>query len=102
MEDSRPSTRRISRQAVLAAAVVAPLVSTILIAPTASGAEADSPVLQIMTYNLEGRGTAGPSWKNRRPVERAMLRRAQPQIVDTQEGDHTQVKQVASDLGENY
>lgn len=102
MEDSRLFTRRIGRRAVLAAAVVAPFVSTTLITPTAAGAVADSPVLQIMTYNLEGRGTAGPSWKNRRPVERAMLRQAQPEIVDTQEGDHTQVKQVAADLGENY
>ncbi|MEU1299784.1 endonuclease/exonuclease/phosphatase family protein [Streptomyces shenzhenensis] len=102
MSESRTVTRRTALTGALSAALIASFASTTLVAPAASGAENQSPELQIMTYNLEGHATAGPSWAKRRPVERALLQQAQPHVVGTQEGDYKQVQQVASDLGKNY
>ncbi|MHC3467896.1 endonuclease/exonuclease/phosphatase family protein [Streptomyces sp. 7R007] len=115
-------TRRLGLRALLAAAVTVPLSSAAVSASSASSASStasasvpaprvrrapllahQAPALQVMTFNLRFASTAEPnSWSDRRPVMRALLRRARPQVVGTQEGLYQQLRDIESDLGAHY
>ncbi|MFR0354405.1 endonuclease/exonuclease/phosphatase family protein [Streptomyces sediminimaris] len=98
-------TRRLGLQAALAAAVAVPLSGAAVSASSASSAPASgrAPRLEVMTFNLRFAGTAEPnSWRERRPVMRALLRRAHPHVIGTQEGLYQQLRDIASDLGPHY
>lgn len=97
-------TRRLGLKAALAtAAVTAPLSSTALPAPSASAEEHRARPLGIMSLNLRFASTAEPnSWAVRRPVMRALLHRAHPHVMGTQEGLYQQLRDIDSDLGPHY
>lgn len=55
--------------------------------------------LCVMTYNLRYASDKSPnSWAERRPVMRECLRNLQPDLIGTQEGLYTQLKDIATDL----
>ncbi|MCI3242818.1 endonuclease/exonuclease/phosphatase family protein [Streptomyces spinosisporus] len=110
-------TRRLGMKAVLAAAVTVPLSSAAAIsvssASPVSGSPAPSasasaraplaPRLEVMTFNLRFASTKRPnSWPERRPVMRALLRRAHPHVIGTQEGLYQQLRDIDADLGPDY
>ncbi|MFE5030693.1 MULTISPECIES: endonuclease/exonuclease/phosphatase family protein [unclassified Streptomyces] len=119
MPNQRRVTRRLGLQALLAAAVTVPLSSAAITTSSASAVSAagsrarrvatlaaparPAPRLDVMTFNLRYAGTAEPnSWADRRPVMAELLRRAQPQIMGTQEGLYQQLRDIDSDLGPHY
>ncbi|MFH0517563.1 endonuclease/exonuclease/phosphatase family protein [Streptomyces sp. M41] len=97
-------TRRPGLQAALAAAVTAPLSSTALPTSVASAGERPSrPRLKVMSFNLRFASTTEPhSWAVRRPVMRALLHRAAPHVIGTQEGIFSQLLDIDADLGRRY
>jgi endonuclease/exonuclease/phosphatase family metal-dependent hydrolase len=63
----------------------------------------DEPELCVMTFNLRYAGATPPnSWKERRPVTRALLHQQVPDVIGTQEGLYPQIKDVEEDLGPEY
>ncbi|MCF3137458.1 endonuclease/exonuclease/phosphatase family protein [Streptomyces olivochromogenes] len=96
-------TRRMGLKAALATAVTLPLSSTALTSPSASAEEHRPHRLQVMSFNLRFAATAEPnSWAVRRPVMHALLRRAHPHVIGTQEGLYQQLRDIDSDLGSHY
>ncbi|MFJ9541186.1 endonuclease/exonuclease/phosphatase family protein [Streptomyces sp. NPDC101225] len=110
-------TRRLGVKAALAAAVTVPLSSAAALsassaspvsgspAPFASAATRarQAPRLEVMTFNLRFAGTREPnSWRDRRPVMRALLLRAHPHVIGTQEGLYQQLRDIGHDLGPDY
>ncbi|MCX4878867.1 endonuclease/exonuclease/phosphatase family protein [Streptomyces sp. NBC_00847] len=110
----RRVTRRLGMKALLAAAVTVPPSSaaisassassrSALPAPSVPGQARRVPRLDVMTFNLRFASTTDPnSWSARRPVMRALLRRAHPQVIGTQEGLYQQLRDIDSDLGPDY
>lgn len=95
-------TRRASLKATLGAAASMPLSGAVLPTASALGAERQGPPLHIMSFNLKGSNTSAPSWADRRPVTRELLRREQPHVIGTQEGLYQQLREIESDLGSSY
>lgn len=58
--------------------------------------------LRVMTFNLRYAGSRPPTWVERRPAARELLRRAAPHVIGTQEGYYGQVRDVAADLGPDW
>jgi len=64
-------------------------------APTGTGA------LCVMTFNLRYASATPPNaWPQRRPVMRACIQQAAPDLIGTQEGLYAQLKDLAADLPE--
>ena len=54
--------------------------------------------LLIATYNLRYAGDAPPNaWPQRRPLVQALLDRYRPDLLGTQEGLYSQIKDIAAD-----
>jgi endonuclease/exonuclease/phosphatase family metal-dependent hydrolase len=68
--------------------------------PTADAAAAPrAEPLRVMTYNLRyASDTAPHSWRERRPIMKACLREARPDVIGTQEGLYPQLQDLAADL----
>ncbi|WP_189712158.1 endonuclease/exonuclease/phosphatase family protein [Streptomyces phaeofaciens] len=104
--DARP-TRRAGLRTLAAAAAAVPLLGT----AGSSAARHESsaprrrarrvPPLEVMSFNLRVPAAKDP-WPLRRPVMRTLLRRAAPQVIGTQEGQFTQLRNVWADLGPHY
>ncbi|MET9293269.1 endonuclease/exonuclease/phosphatase family protein [Streptomyces sp. NPDC003077] len=59
--------------------------------------------LRVTTFNLRYASATPPhSWPERRPAMRALLRRAAPHLVGTQEGLYAQLRDIEADLGPAY
>ncbi|WP_406438420.1 endonuclease/exonuclease/phosphatase family protein [Streptomyces sp. NBC_01613] len=98
MSNSKSLTRRMGLRTVAAAALTVPLSSM----ASVSTAEPQGH-LEVMTFNLRFASTAEPnSWADRRPVMRALLRRAAPTVIGTQEGVYQQLLDIQSDLAPHY
>lgn len=55
--------------------------------------------LNVMSYNLRFAGFTPPNaWPDRRPLMKELLRKSSPDIIGTQEGVYSQLKDIASDL----
>lgn len=103
-------TRRAGLRTMLAALAAVPLLGT----AGASAARHESrargkvrpapvPPLEVMTFNLRFASAVEPnSWADRRPVMRALLRRAAPHVIGTQEGEPPQLQDIEDDLGPHY
>lgn len=66
--------------------------------PNASGAETSSD-LCVMTYNLRYASVNPPNaWPQRRPLVAKVIREVNPDLIGTQEGVYSQLKDVAADL----
>jgi len=64
---------------------------------------ASSKQLHVMSYNLRYASDTPPNaWSARRPVMREQLRQARPDLIGTQEGLYSQLKDIADDLGPAY
>ncbi|MFD9430965.1 endonuclease/exonuclease/phosphatase family protein [Streptomyces sp. NPDC060002] len=106
---SRP-TRRAGLRTVVAAVAAVPLLGTVRASaarhesrPHGTLRPASVPPLEVMTYNLRFASAEEPnSWAVRRPVMRALLRRAAPHVIGTQEGRPQQLRDIAADLGKRY
>ncbi|MDQ0829279.1 endonuclease/exonuclease/phosphatase family metal-dependent hydrolase [Streptomyces achromogenes] len=110
MTRSGRPTRRAGLRTVLAAVAAAPLIGT----AGASAARQESlprellrpvpvPSLEVMTFNLRFASARRPhSWSVRRPVMRALLQRAAPHVIGTQEGRPKQLRDIAADLAPHY
>ncbi|MCQ9131326.1 endonuclease/exonuclease/phosphatase family protein [Streptomyces hilarionis] len=62
-----------------------------------------APPLEVMTFNLRYASRRKPnSWAVRRPVMSALLRRAAPHVIGTQEGRPRQLRDIEDDLGPHY
>lgn len=110
MADSGGITRRTGLRTVVAAAVAVPLLGTVR-SSEAPEEERESPErpalvpppLEVMTFNLRFPSTEEPhSWASRRPVMRALLRRAAAHVIGTQEGEPPQLRDIEADLGPHY
>lgn len=61
--------------------------------------DASSIVLNVMTYNLRYASANPPNaWPERRPLMTKLIRELAPDIMGTQEGVYSQLKDVAADL----
>lgn len=91
------TTSRCNKLSVLALILVCFLI--LIGKPTAL---AQSPLeLRVMTFNLRYASTKPPnSWPERRPVMRACITNAAPDIIGTQEGLYHQLKDIALDQPE--
>ena len=66
---------------------------------TASDAGGGQRSLAVMTFNLRFADLSPPnSWPERRPVVRALLERHAPDLIATQEGQYTQLRDIETDL----
>lgn len=55
--------------------------------------------LRVMTFNLRFASDHGPNaWPDRRPVMRTCIQEAHPDLIGTQEGVYSQLKDIDSDL----
>jgi endonuclease/exonuclease/phosphatase family metal-dependent hydrolase len=105
----RPS-RRAGLRTVLAGLAAVPLIGTAgaLAARQESlprGLPGPAPLapLEVMTFNLRFASARRPhSWRVRRPVMRALLHRAAPHVIGTQEGRPQQLLDIEADLGPHY
>jgi endonuclease/exonuclease/phosphatase family metal-dependent hydrolase len=71
--------------------------------PPARAASAPVDPLNVMTFNLRFASDRRPhSWAERRPAMAALLRRASPHLIGTQEGLYQQLRDIARDLGRRY
>ncbi|MFF7986850.1 endonuclease/exonuclease/phosphatase family protein [Streptomyces sp. NPDC007901] len=118
MPNQRRVTRRLGLKVLLAAAVTVPLSSAAISVSSASSTPSATlrsgrstpsapprraPRLDVMTFNLRYASSAEPnSWSDRRPVMRELLRRANPQVIGTQEGLYQQLRDIDTDLGPHY
>lgn len=60
--------------------------------------DAGAQALDVMTFNLRYAHPPPNAWAERRPVVRTLLEREAPDIVGTQEGVHTQLTDIETDL----
>ncbi|MFI1033965.1 endonuclease/exonuclease/phosphatase family protein [Streptomyces sp. NPDC020951] len=103
-------TRRAGLKSMVAALAAVPLLGTAgASAPQqesrvrATLAPASDAPLEVMTFNLRYPGARDPNtWPVRRPVMRALLRRAAPHVIGTQEGLAAQLRDIEADLGPHY
>jgi endonuclease/exonuclease/phosphatase family metal-dependent hydrolase len=57
------------------------------------------PWLAVMTYNLRYASSTPPNaWPQRRPLMRELIQRVAPDVMGTQEGLYSQIKDLAADL----
>lgn len=55
--------------------------------------------LRVMTYNLRYASTQQPNaWPDRRPIMQALIKREAPDVIGTQEGVYSQLRELAADL----
>lgn len=67
--------------------------ANLLLAPAAP-----APPLRVMTFNLRFAGAQPPhGWPERRPLNKALLDRHQPDLIGTQEGLYPQLRDIAAD-----
>lgn len=60
-----------------------------------------SPSLTVMTYNLRYASPKPPNaWPQRRPLMRELIQKIAPDVMGTQEGVYSQLKDLAADLPE--
>ncbi len=86
----------ISRRRFVAALAAAAMLRSGTSAADAANARAGE--LLIATYNLRYAGDLPPNaWPQRRPLLRALLDRYRPDLIGTQEGLYSQVKDIATD-----
>jgi endonuclease/exonuclease/phosphatase family metal-dependent hydrolase len=98
MSNFKSLTRRMGLRTAAAAAVTVPLASMASVSTARPEGH-----LEVMTFNLRYASTAEPnSWADRRPVMRALLRRAAPTVIGTQEGRYQQLRDIQSDLAPHY
>ncbi|GGQ69487.1 endonuclease/exonuclease/phosphatase family protein [Streptomyces asoensis] len=103
-------TRRAGLRTALTALATLPLLGTAGSAATRRegperGALQPAPVtpLKVMTFNLRYPGARDAhTWPLRRPVMRALLRRAAPHVIGTQEGLPSQLHNIEADLAPHY
>ncbi|MEU5765006.1 endonuclease/exonuclease/phosphatase family protein [Streptomyces asoensis] len=103
-------TRRAGLRTALTALATLPLLGTAGSAAThregaEGGALQPAPVtpLKVMTFNLRYPGAKDAhTWPLRRPVMRALLRRAAPHVIGTQEGLPSQLRDMEADLAPHY
>ena len=72
-----------------------------LVTPDRSGAQtnASPTALNVMTYNLRYASTNPPNaWPERRPLMTRLIREFAPDVMGTQEGLYSQLKDIAADL----
>src|SRR5262245_5374152 len=78
---------------------VLPWSSLTLVLLIAMRAHAEEPPLTVMTFNLRFASPDPPnSWPQRRPVMRALLKEQSPDVIGTQEGYHSQLRDLSEDL----
>jgi endonuclease/exonuclease/phosphatase family metal-dependent hydrolase len=66
-----------------------------------NGTNASPAALTVMTYNLRFASTNPPNaWPARRPLMRELIRDLAPDVMGTQEGVYSQLKDLAADLPE--
>lgn len=59
----------------------------------------DALTLRVMTFNLRFASTQAPNaWPDRRPIVRALIEREAPDVIGTQEGVYSQLRDIAADL----
>ncbi len=88
------SKRVVTRRAPSSALLVA-VVSLVM----GDAVVAGSDELCVMTYNLRYAGSKPPNaWVQRRPVACEMIQRVGPDLIGTQEGLYSQLKDLAADL----
>lgn len=76
------------------------LLACLLICPTQTAA-GDAAALTVTTYNLRYASSSPPSaWPQRRPLMVELLRQLAPDVIGTQEGLYSQLKDLAGDLPE--
>ncbi|WP_069771964.1 endonuclease/exonuclease/phosphatase family protein [Streptomyces sp. LUP30] len=102
--------RRAGLRTVVAAAAAVPLLG--MVGASAGRQEsrshgtlpsAPAPPLEVMTFNLRFASRRKPnSWAVRRPVMSALLHRAAPHVIGTQEGLPRQLRAIEADLGPHY
>jgi endonuclease/exonuclease/phosphatase family metal-dependent hydrolase len=86
----------IGRRRFMTALAAASLLRTVTSA--ADELHADAGELLIATYNLRYASDVPPNdWPQRRPRVRALLDRYRPDLIGTQEGLYTQIKDIAAD-----
>ncbi|MFI5472574.1 endonuclease/exonuclease/phosphatase family protein [Streptomyces cacaoi] len=110
MTGSSGPTRRAGLRTALAALATVPVLGTAGSSATrhespARGAlqPATVPPLKVMTFNLRYTGARDAhTWAVRRPVMRALLRRAAPHVIGTQEGLPAQLRDIEADFGPHY
>src|SRR4051794_17307076 len=78
------------------------VIAAVLGTAPARAAESGSPTaLRVMTFNLRYASTKQPNaWPDRRPVLRDCVRQVAPDLMGTQEGLYSQLKDIAADLPE--
>lgn len=93
-----PASRPRRLLLALLAAACAPAASVPDAAPAAGGTDGED-ALTVMTFNLRYAHTAPPNlWPARRPVVRAVVERAAPDVIGTQEGLYQQLVDMQADL----
>ncbi|MFD8999443.1 endonuclease/exonuclease/phosphatase family protein [Streptomyces sp. NPDC059582] len=111
MASTKGPTRRAGLRTIVAAVAAVPLLGTVRASEARDEDESPAPVpqpppvppLDVMTFNLRVAGTGEPnSWADRRPVMRALLGKAAPHIIGTQEGQLPQLSDIGADLGPHY
>ncbi|WP_406010482.1 endonuclease/exonuclease/phosphatase family protein [Streptomyces sp. NBC_00637] len=111
MTGSSGPTRRAGLRTAVAAVAAVPLLGTVRASAARRESRPDGtllpaqpvPPLEVMTFNLRFASTEEPnSWADRRPVMRALLRRAAPHVIGTQEGRPAQLRDIEADLGPHY
>ncbi|WP_327181603.1 endonuclease/exonuclease/phosphatase family protein [Streptomyces sp. NBC_01334] len=110
MTGTTGQTRRAGLRTALAVLATVPVLGTAGSSATrhespARGALQPAPVppLKVMTFNLRYPGAKDAhTWAVRRPVMRALLRRAAPHVIGTQEGLPAQLRDIEADFGPHY
>lgn len=75
------------------------LVAVLAPAGIRAGAAESSDALCVMTYNLRYASPTPPNaWPQRRPLVAECIRQVNPDVIGTQEGLYSQLKDVATDL----
>lgn len=66
---------------------------------SATAASNDALTLRVMTFNLRFASPQPPNaWPDRRPIMRQLLEREAPDVIGTQEGVYSQLRDIAADL----
>ena len=88
-----------SRRSFLATMSTSVLASTLArAAELGSAGDGASAQMNVVTYNLRyASATGANSWPTRRPVMKALLDELKPDVMGTQEGVYSQLKDIAAD-----
>ena len=78
------------------------LVATLVCGASLRGAEPSAPPplsLRVMSFNLRFASTQPPNaWPDRRPVMKRLIEQSAPDVIGTQEGVYSQLRDLAKDL----